>query len=75
MKRSEMLKLLKEETDNWMSPQPDNHELEMILSVLEREGMQPPQTLNKNKHEDYCSIYDGEKCDCDGVIENTWSEE
>lgn len=60
MKRSEALKKLKLETENWMSNPPDIDELNLILITLENLGMMPPQyiythdgfTMCKNAWED-----------------------
>lgn len=47
MKRSEMLKRMKEEYNNWLSYGLEDHEIEWILSFLEREGMLPPPYFDK----------------------------
>tara|TARA_R110000868_G_scaffold103392_3_gene284727 strand:- start:504 stop:713 length:210 start_codon:yes stop_codon:yes gene_type:complete len=47
MKRSELIKELALEMQNWMSiPSPDNdylYEAEFVLHFLERKGMMPPE--------------------------------
>lgn len=43
MKRSEAIKHLKMETDNWLSNPIDMYECDLIIQCLERLGMLPPE--------------------------------
>jgi hypothetical protein len=65
MKRSEMLKLLEEETKNWMTNPPDRIELNLILITLEQAGMVPPEIQS--------NIYLRSECDYAWV--NEWEPE
>lgn len=45
-----------------------------VLDFLESKGMLPP-FCRTNEHEDFCEYYDGEQCNCGGVVASAWEPE